>query len=395
MRWLKRGAGIAAVVAAIAAIFFAFLPKPIPVELGVVTKGHFEQTVDDDGRTRVRERYVVSAPIAGKLLRIALKAGDEVAEGTILASIVPGPSPIIDLRTRQELEQRVGAAEAVQLRAATAVKRAQATLDQARADLERTRTLAASGVASRSRLERDELAANVAARELEAAAFEKHTSEHELQLARAALANPSGDDDGGGGWTIRSPVAGRVFRVVQDSEGPVAIGAPLLEIGDPGNLEVLIDVLSTDAVAIAPGAAARIERWGGDHLLQGRVRHVEPSAFTKVSALGVEEQRVNVVIDIVSPREEWRGLGDGFRVDARIVILEAEDAIKVPSSALFREGEDWKVFAAEQGIARKRVVQVIRRTGWEAMIGAGLSVGEEVVLYPSDALRDGVAIAAR
>lgn len=394
MKWLKRIFGLAAAAAVAAAAVYALLPKPVPVELGEVTKGRFEQTVDEDGRTRVRERYVVATPIAGKVLRIALKPGDEVSEGTTLASIVATPSSIIDARTRQELEQRVGAAEAARERGMAAVQRAEATLAQARADLERSRALAAAGTASRSRLERDELAATLAARELEAARFQEHTSEHELELARAALANPSAEERGEP-WVIRSPVAGRVFRVFQESEAPVAIGAPLLEIGDPRDLEIVVDVLSTDAVAIAPGAPAWIERWGGDRPLKGRVRRVEPSAFTKISALGVEEQRVNVIIDLLGSPETWSGLGDGYRIDARILTFEADGALKVPASALFREGDDWKVFVAAEGVARKRKVEVLRRTGAEAMIGAGLAEGEKVVLYPGDALSDGVAIGAR
>jgi HlyD family secretion protein len=394
MRWVKRILGIIAAAAVVLAIAFALSPKPVPVELGTVARGPFEQTVDEDGRTRVRERYTVVAPIAGTVLRITLKAGDEVSEGTVLASVVAGPSAMIDLRMRQELEQRVGAAEAVQMRAGAAVKRSEATLEQASADLERTQRLAASGVASRSRLERDELVVRVGVRELEAARFDEHTAEHELALARAALANPTGDDSGAP-WTIRSPVPGRVFRVIQESGGPVAIGAPLLEIGNPHDLEVVVDVLSTDAVAISPGAVALIERWGGDHPLDGRVRRVEPSAFTKVSALGVEEQRVNVIIDIVSSREEWSELGDGFRIDARIVTFRADDVLKVPTSALFREGDDWKLFVAAQGVAHKRTVRVLRRTGLEAMVGGGVTEGEAVILYPGDALKDGVSVAAR
>jgi HlyD family secretion protein len=394
MRWIKRLVGFIVAAVAVGAIVLALMPKPVPVELGTVARGHFEQTVDEDGRTRVRERYTVSAPIAGTVLRIPLKAGDELTEGTVLATIVSAPSPMIDLRMRQQLEQRVGAAEAARLRAAAAVKRIQANLEQARADLARTQALAAASVAPRSRLERDELAVKVGARELEAAQFEEHTTEHELALARAALANPTGEDRGTP-WTIRSPVPGRVFRVIQESEGPVGIGAPLIEIGNPRDLEIVVDVLSTDAVAIAPGAVALIERWGGDRPLDGQVRRVEPSAFTKLSALGVEEQRVNVIIDIISPQEEWRGIGDGYRIDARIVTFTAEDALKVPTSALFREGDDWKVFVDSGGVARKRTVRVLHRNPLEAMVGDGLAEGEAVILYPSDALRDGASVAVR
>jgi HlyD family secretion protein len=385
--------------AGIGGLIYALLPKPIPVEMAEVVRGPFEETVDDDGKTRVRERYVVSAPIAGTLLRIRLKAGDPVEVGTVLASIVPDLSPLLDPRTRQELEQRLGAAEARKMRTAEAVERAKATLDQAQADLERTRVLAAKGVAPQSKLERDEILARIGSREFEAARFEDHAAEHELELARAALRTPAREtEDGsvsGETWDIRSPVTGRVLRILQKSEASVAIGAPLLVLGDPRDLEVVIDVLSTDAVRIAPGAPVTIERWGGDKPLEGRVRRVEPSAFTKTSALGVEEQRTNVIIDIVSPQTEWSSLGDGYRVDARIVVYLSEDAVKVPTGALFRDGDRWAAYVDTDGTARRRSIMLSRRAGLEAAVEAGLQPGEQVIVFPSDAIRDGVRVSRR
>ncbi len=355
MRWLRRTLYVLLAGGAIAILVFALMPKPIIVELGEVTRGHFEQTVDDDGKTRVRERYTVSAPVAGTLLRIGLKAGNPVEVDTVVATIVPNPSPLLEPRTRQELEQRLGAAEARKLRADAALERARGNLDQARADLERTRVLAGKGVASASKLERDEILARIGARELDAANFEAHAAEHEVELARAALAisgdNAAARSTAGGAWDIRSPVAGRVLRVLQKSQASVAAGAPLIEIGDPHDIEVVVDVLSADAVKIEAAAPARIEGWGGDKPLEGRVRRVEPSAFTKVSALGVEEQRTNVIIDLVSPQSEWRTLGDGSRVDARIVVYEADDVVKVPTGALFRDGNQWAVYVAVGGVA--------------------------------------------
>jgi len=284
VKWVRRLVFAVSAAVGIGALIFVLTPKPIPVDMAEAVHGPFEETVDDDGKTRVRERYVVAAPIAGTLLRIRLKAGDPVEVGTVLASIVPDLSPLLDPRTRQELEQRLGAAEARKMRTAEAIERAKATLDQAQADLERTRVLAAKGVAPQSKLERDEIVARIGSREFEAARFEDHAAEHELELARAALRTPAREtDDGsasGEAWDIHSPVTGRVLRILQKSEASVAIGAELLVLGDPRDLEVVVDVLSTDAVRIELGAPVRIERWGGDKPLEGRVRRVEPSAFT-------------------------------------------------------------------------------------------------------------------
>lgn len=398
MQWLRRLALLLVLAAAVGGLVLAFQPQPVPVETATVVRGLFEQTIDDDGKTRVRERYMVSAPVAGTLLRIALKAGDPVAVGTVLAAIAPNPSPLLEPRTRDELQQRLGAAEARQLRAAAALERATAALDQAEADLARSRALAQKGVAPAAKLERDEIAARIAARDLDAARFEDHAAGHEVELARAALQTSNGNAGpaaAGGAWDIRSPVAGRVLRVVQESEAAVAIGAPLIEIGDPSDLEIIVDVLSTDAVKIAPGAAVHLEGWGGDQSLAGRVRRVEPAAFTKVSALGVEEQRTNVVIDIVSPAADWANLGDGYRIDARIVVYRLEDAVKIQAGALFRDGEGWAVFVDRDGVARKRRVTLLRRGGLDAAVDRGLQPGEHVVLYPGDAVTDGARIAVR
>ena len=399
MKWVRRFVVAIAAAAAIGALIFALMPKPIPVDVAEVVHGPFEETVDDDGKTRVRERYIVSAPIAGTLLRIHLKPGDTVEVGTLLASIVPDPSPLLDPRTRRELEQRLGAAEARKMRTAAAVERAKATVDQARADLERSRVLAGKGVAPPSKLERDEIVFRIGSREFEAARFEDHAAEHELELTHAALRSSNNEADErsapGEAWDLRSPVAGQVLRVLQESEASVRIGAALIEIGDSRDLEVVVDVLSTDAVRIEPGALVRIERWGGELPLEGRVRRVEPSAFTKISALGVEEQRANVIIDIVSPQSEWGSLGDGYRVDARIVVYRSKDAVKVPTSALFREGDWWAVYVDADGVASKRLVSLSRRAGIEAAVESGLQPGEHVIVFPSDAIKDGVHVTRR
>ncbi len=387
-----------AILAALALLVIAFLPNPVPVEVASVVRGPFQQTVEEDGKTRVRERYVVSAPLAGHLLRIQLKEGDPISRNKLLAVMVPGAPALLDVRTERELQERLGAAEDERLRAGASVGRAKAALDQAKADIERTHQLAKEGLVSSAQLERDELNLKLRSREMEAAQFEDNVAEHQVKLARAALLRAQ---QGAGAHPmderleIRSPVPGRVLRVLQESEGMVALGAPLLEIADPSDLEVVVDVLTTDAVQIRPGMPVRIERYGAGFPLEGRVRLIEPSAFTKISALGVEEQRVNVVIDIISPFEQWKALGDGYRVETQIIVFNEENSVKIPVSALFREGEQWAVFVLSSGRAHKGIVKVGRRSGAEAMIEHGLEPGEQVIVYPSDAVQDGIRVKQR
>jgi HlyD family secretion protein len=383
-------------IALLGGLAMAFRPQPVMVEIAEVTRGPFEQVIEDDGKTRVRERYVVSAPLAGKLQRITLKAGDAVAAGMVLAAIDPSSPALLDARTERELTERVGAAEASRLRAAATVERARAALDQSRSDLERSRKLAAQGFISAAQLEQAELETQISTRELEAARYAGQAAAHDVAVARAALlqvrdetaGKPAGKPSGWR-WEVRTPVAGQVLKVMQESESIVAVGAPLLEVGQPAELEVVVDVLSTDAVQIKPGALARLLRWGRAEALEGRVRRVEPAAFTKISALGVEEQRVNVVIDLTSPVEAWQSLGDGYKVDASIIVARQENAIKVPVSALFRDGEQWAVFTVASGKAARRAVQLGRRGGMEAVVEKGLQPGEKVIVHPGDTVKDG------
>jgi HlyD family secretion protein len=392
MKWIKRTLLILFAIALVGVLVMAFRPQPALVEVAEVTRGHFEQAIEDDGKTRVRERYVVSAPLAGKLQRITLKAGDTVTAGMVLAVIDPSSPALLDVRTERELTERVGAAEATRLRAAATVERALAALDKSRADLERTRKLAAKGFVSAAQLEQIELEAKINQRELEAARYADHAAAHDVSVARAALLQVRGEAAGKPSarrWEVRTPVAGRVLRVVQESEAIVAMGAPLLEVGQPADLEVVVDALSTDAVQIKPGAPVRLLRWGMAELLEGRVRRVEPAAFTKVSALGVEEQRVNVVIDLTSPAEKWQSLGDAYKVDASIIVASLDDVIKVPVSALFRNGGEWAVFTVANDKAARRTVQLGRRGGLEAVVEKGLQPGEKVIVHPGDTLREG------
>jgi len=382
-------------IALLGGLVMAFRPQPVLVEVAEVTRGPFEQIIEDDGKTRVRERYVVSAPLAGKLQRIALKAGDAVTAGMVLAVIDPSSPALLDVRTERELSERVGAAEATRLRAAATVERARAALDKSRSDLERTRKLAEKGFVSAAQREQVELETKINLRELEAARYADHAAAHDVAVARAALLQVRDSAAGKPSarrWEVRTPVTGQVLRVVQESEATVAVGALLLEIGQPAELEAVVDVLSTDAVQIKPGAPVRLLRWGRAEPLEGRVRRVEPAAFTKVSALGVEEQRVNVVIDLTSPAEKWQALGDGYKVDASIVVASLDNVTKVPVSALFRDGEQWAVFAAINGKAARRTVQLGRRGGQEAVVEKGLQPGEKVIVHPGDSVRDGLRI---
>jgi len=394
MRWLKRLLWMVALAALVAVSLLSLRRAPIPVELSTVVRGTVQQTVDEDGRTRVRERYIVAAPLAGTLQRIALQEGDPVKAGAVLAMLAPNPATLLDPRTRSELEQRLAGAQATELRMTALVARAEATLQQSQADLERTRKLAAGNIVSRSQLEHDQLTVTVNTRLLEVARFELRTAGHEVEQARAALAaskamaEPSMADL----FDVRAPVAGSVLRVLQKSEAPVSIGTALLEVGDLNDMEVVVDVLSSDAVAIHPGTPVWIEHWGGDAPLAARVQRVEPAGFTKISALGVEEQRVNVVIDITAPLSARAGLGDGFRVDARILVRSVEDAVVLPTSALFRDGAGWAVFVDAEGMARKRGVRVSLRGTEQAAIGAGVQPGERVILFPGDAIADGTRV---
>jgi HlyD family secretion protein len=353
------------------------------------------ETVLNEAKTRVRDRYSVTAPIAGILARTILRAGDAVGPSTVIAVISPALAPLEDPRARQQLQERLGAAEAARSRAASVLESARARLAQARADLERTAALADRGVVTASRREHEMLANTLAERELAGAQFAAHMAEHEESLARAALDLSSNRKPESRRLEIASPVTGVVLRIAQDSEGPVAIGSPIMQIGDPGQLEIIADVLTTDAVQIEPGANAVIERWGGIKPLSARVAKVEPGAFTKVSALGIDEQRVFVVLDITSPREEWARLGDAFRVEARIEIARTPDALIIPVGALFRGRSGWSVFVIDNNHARLLSVAVSRRNEAEAAVTSGLLAGERVVVFPPPALRDGALVEAR
>jgi HlyD family secretion protein len=398
-RSAKRLVTAAFLLLAAAALVYAFLPGPVPVDLAPVTRGPLRVTVDEDGKTRIKERYVVSAPLAGRMLRIDLHPGDKVSAGkTLLAALEPTDPALLDVRARAEAEARVKAAEASRTLAEAKLGRAREARELAAHDFGRTKRLITSRSVSEEAYEGAEHRDRMAEEELRTADFSARVAAFELEQARAALlrTRPSGAPaTGDGRFEIHSPVAGEVLRVFQESAGVVPAGTRLLEVGDPADLEVEVDVLSNDAVKVAPGARVLLEHWGGERPLQGRVRLVEPSGFLKISALGVEEQRVNVIVDLVGPPEERRRLGDAYRVEARIVVWEGESVVKAPAGALFRQGDEWAAFVAERGRVRLRTVHPGRSNGLETEIANGLAEGEQVVLHPGDRVVDGVAVRPR
>ena len=387
------------VFGAVAAAFLtlALRPAPLPVDVARAARGPLRVTVDEEGETRVRERFVMAAPTTGRLLRIDLDEGDPIEPGALLAQIVPvplGPRAFASARARLE------GANANKRAADSQIALTRAALDQARRATQRADQLREAGTLSTEQLENTRLDEVSREKEYDSARFAARAADQEVEAARAALLSaerPALVDAGRDGAcerpshcvAVHSPIAGRVLRVLEESERIVTAGTPLLEVGDPESLEIVVDVLSSDAVRIRPGASIDVEGWGGDRPLRGRVRRVEPSGFTKVSALGVEEQRVNVIGEFLDPAT---ALGDGYRVEVRIVVWEASDVLQIPSSALFRRGAEWTVFVLEGRRARLRAVEVGQMGGFDAEIRAGLEAGDTVILHPSDRVEDGVRV---
>lgn len=387
-------------VAIVAAVGYGFVPEPKEVDLAQIENGTIRVTVDQDGKTRIRERYIVSTPLAGRLLRIDLDPGDEVTSSeTLLATVEPRDPELLDSRSIAQAEARVNAAEAALEKMVPMLEEAQANMEYAQTELQRAQD--AAQAISQSEVEAKLLALRSRKAMLRAARHNEEIARFELEQARAALIRSRPQDRAqpspGGGWnfTIRSPIDGLVLRVFQESSAVVNAGTALLELGDPHDLEVEIDVLSRDAVKIPAGARVLLEHWGGTRVLEGRVRLVEPSAFTKISTLGVEEQRVNVIVDLLDPPQDRRSLGDGFRVEARIIVEEAADVLKVPTSALFRIGDQWAVFVAKDGAASLREVELGLQNGLAAEVLRGLEPGDRVIVHPGDDIADGTTIRER
>ena len=384
-------------IALVAALLWLFRPVPVTVDLAPVVRGPLAVSIVEQGETRVRDLYVVSAPVAGRMRRIDVEPGDRVEAGrTVIARIEPGDPAFLDSRSAAEARAGVDAAAAARAHAEAQVRRAQAELDFARSELARLRTLAASHTVSANDLDAAESRARACEAALEEARAEVRVRQSEYRAARARLTAPgsTGDDDCEC-VTVKSPAGGYVLRVLVESEGVVQSGAPLVEVGNPDDLEVVVDLLSTDAVQVRPGQRVAIEGWGGSTPIEGAVRRVEPLGHTKVSALGIEEQRVDVVIDFREPREAWAGLGHGYRVEPRIVLWESREVTKIPLSALFRQDGQWTVFVHEGGRAQPRAVVIGHEDGLEAEVLGGLRTGEQVVRNPSDRVEPGQRIAAR
>ena len=381
---------IAVALLAIAGLtLFAFRPRAIQVDIGTIRRGPLQVTVDVEGKTRVRERHVVSSPLAGTLLRPRLRAGDCIDANAVLAQLRPVAPPLLDVRTKAEVEARARSAADATRQAEATLARARSLSELATREMTRARALSASGGISKDALERAEFEASARGREVEAAEHALDVARHDREVAQAALLQTRGPTRASEQWNITSPVSGAVLRVLQENEAVVQPGTPLFELGDVEHLEVIAEVLTTDAVAIHPGAPVIVERWGGPKPLRARVRRVEPSAFTKVSALGVEEQRVNVLADLEDSPEALEGVGDGYRVELRIVVADIEEALLVPVSATFRRGAAWAVFVLASGRAHLRELQLGRRNENDAEVFGNASAGEQVVLYPGETLRDG------
>jgi HlyD family secretion protein len=374
----------------------ALWPRPAEVDLGVVTRAPLRATLAHEGKTRVRERYEVSAPASGRILRIELEPGDPVrADSTVLAALVPSTPIPLDERSRAEAQAALAAARAALARAQAERDQAAARHDYAAEQWQRMQELLARGSVSQQRADAARTDALAAAQTLAAAAAAVQTAVHQVAEARAALLEPAAGEPPGSALTIRSPVDGVVLERLRQSAGVVAAGTVLLVVGDPSDLEVVSDYLSSDAVQISPGMRVAIEQWGGKSTLAGIVRRVEPHGFLKVSALGVEEQRVNVVSDFLAPRGQWAALGDGYRVQTQVITWAGEDVLQVETGALFRHGSGWAVFAVKGGRARLVTIELGHRGDLAAEVIDGLTEGDKVVLHPSDTIDEGSRVRGR
>ncbi len=384
--------GLAALIALIA---WGLWPQPIVVETGTVARGPLTVHVSEEGKTRIRNRYIVASPVAGTMRRVPLKPGDPVkADSTILTTIVPSPTPLLDPRSRAQAEAVVAMSEAARGRAAEALEAARAALKLAEADRDRARAVRKDGSLSASDRDRMETEAAIRSAEVRAAEFALQVAAHELTKARTALTRPE-TSAAELRVEVRSPVSGVVLSVMRESETVVSPGMEILEVGDPNDIEIEAEILSRDAVAIKAGDPVEIDHWGGDAPLKARVRRIEPAAFTKISALGVEEQRVYVLADLVDPPERAKALGDRYRVEARIAVWHSEDALTIPAGAVFREANEWKAFVCRNGTASLQSIEAGRTDGRKTEVVSGLQAGEKVLLHPPDTVKDGSAVVER
>lgn len=398
MKWLKRLLLILFLAVGVAALIYAFRPQPVAVEVAGAVRGPMQVTIDEEGETRIRQRFVISAPVAGRISRVNLEPGDRVVAGrTPIATLIATQPALLDERTRTEAEARVRAAQTAVGLAHANEMRVREELEFAESQLERYGALLEDGLVPRERVDVAKNDVDTKREALKVAGYEVREAERNVEVARAALVQSSQDAASGGSGrpvTVRSPIDGVVLRRLRESEGTVPAGEPLVEIGDTSRIEIVSDLLSADAVRVQDGGRVLVERWGGSTTLEGRVRRVEPSGFTKLSALGVEEQRVNVIIDFADP-EAARQLGDGYRVEVRIVTWDTDNALKIPTSSLFKTGDDWSVFTVVDGHAALRRVEIGQRNSLEAEVLSGLQESDKVIVHPSDEVEDGVEVAVR
>lgn len=388
--------GVIALVA-LGGLLWLLWPEPVPVDVAEVQRGPMEVTVNEEGRTRVRDRYEVSSPLSGRLHRIAFEPGDPVEAGDVLAWIDPPAPDLLDRRTRAIRQAQVQAAQAAVERARVQIEQLAEQRDLARRQYKRLREVFRTDAGVEQEVDLAESRVRVQEQQWEMAQHDLRMAEQELAQAQAALAVTAYNDGGDGPdpLAIHAPVGGRVLRVHQKSEAFVVSGTRLLEMGDPNRLEIVADILTEEATRIEPGAPVHLERWSGEETLRGRVRHVEPGGFTKISALGVEEQRVNVVIDFDASPEAYERLGDAYRMDVRIVIWQNDETLRVPTGALFRQDDRWMVFKVDQGRAVQQPVEIGRQAELYAQVLDGLEPGDRVVMYPGDRIEDGVRISPR
>jgi len=395
---IKRSLGLSiAGVVLIAALVFGFLPRAIVVDVQHASRAPLTVTVEEEGQTRVIDRYVVSAPVAGFARRIALDVGDPVEAGEVLMELEPLRSDVLDPRSRAEAEAQVASAQSALLEAEQQITAARADEELSRLDLERKEKLREIQYVSEGELDRAVASARSAKAKMRSAVFGMDVAKHELEAAQTTLEYSAAinGSESPERVAVTAPVSGRVLRLIRESEGVVTSGQALLEIGNPKALEVEVDVLSADAVRITTGMPVLFYRWGGETPLEGVVRVVEPTGFRKISALGVEEQRVWVISDITSPPGEWERLGDGYRVETSFVLWHDDDVLQVPASALFRESGDWAVYRIIDGRARLTMVKPGRRNGLSAEVTDGLSAGDAVIIHPGDDVADGVRVRPR
>ena len=382
-----------------AGLAVAFWPRAVEVDFARAERGPLAVTVAEEGKTRIREVFVISAPVLGRALRLEVEVGDPVREGeTVIAEIEPIDPEILDARTEEEARASAAAARAALALARAEHTQAQAELDFATSELQRMRELAASQTVSQRVVEDAERAFRTREAALHTALAAVEMREYQLSAAETRLLSPEDLSSLGGACPcipLLSPADGRVLRVIHESEGVVAPGQPLVEVGDPADLEIVADFRSEDAIGMVPDQPVIIEGWGGESTLSGQVRRVDPIGFTKVSALGIEEQRVNVIVDIDEPPEAWAGLGHGFRVEARVILWQSDDVLTLPLTALFRNGGGWRVFEVRDGVARATDVVIGQRTDTTAEVVSGIAEGAEVVRYPDDRIEDGTRVVER